>query len=546
MISARVFALSLALLAAPSVRAQAPTGGVLVDTLGCYNCHLGAAPNSKLRGALPALDAIGSRYQAPYLFDYLASPTTRRLAIAPARMPTFALSPAERVAVVAHLGSRRPKLAEGPAFPPPGAPGAADKGRALVQGALGCLACHAVGGVGGQLAPALDGAADRLQADWLRRYLIDPQRVAPTTPMPALFFTRGPTSYAPKSPGAAGQLEAVLAYLATLRGAGQSAYSGAKAAAPKATAQAGQVLVEGLNCAGCHDDGAPARPNAPDLTQTVRRANPDWLAGFLAKPTPLRPFGRQPRSGGRMPAFRLDAEEIAAITQHLGGLAKPLPMVPKPAMTLTPFSREKARRFLVEKLSCLGCHRLDGEGGRVGPDLSDVALRRPAGYIYNMIHDPQGTEPGTVMPKERGRPTPKTLDLVYAYLTERKTAGVTHEYLSPLEHAPVIPTAKSGAPATAYAKYCASCHGATGAGDGFNARFLPTPPTNHRDARYLSTRADDTLFDGIHVGGFVLDKSHRMPPWGDTLSRAEIKGLVAHIRALCKCKQPQWASDNAR
>jgi len=248
-----------------------------------------------------------------------------------------------------------------------------------------------------------------------------------------------------------------------------------------------------------------------------------------------------------MPDFKLTDDEVQRLSTQLTATAKaPFPVSPKSPMALTPFKREKARRFLVEKLSCLGCHRMDGEGGRIGPDLSDVALRRPPAYIYNMIHAPQATEPGTVMPKERGRPTPKTMDLVFAYLTERKTAAVEHRYLSPLEAAPVARPKGASAVAQDYAKYCASCHGSDGKGDGFNAPFLPAKPTNHTDGAYLGTRPDDTLFDGIHVGGFVLDKSHRMPPWGDTLTRAQIRALVGHLRGLCQCTEPAWARDNAR
>ena len=54
-------------------------------------------------------------------------------------------------------------------------------------------------------------------------------------------------------------------------------------------------------------------------------------------------------------------------------------------------------------------------------------------------------------------------------------------------------TEPGGSPvARHYATYCAGCHGETGQGDGFNARYLPVKPTRHADGAYLSTRPDDT------------------------------------------------------
>jgi nitric oxide reductase subunit C len=49
-----------------------------------------------------------------------------------------------------------------------------------------CVACHAVGGVGGNTGPALDGVADRYTPEALERWLADPQAVKPGTAMPNL------------------------------------------------------------------------------------------------------------------------------------------------------------------------------------------------------------------------------------------------------------------------------------------------------------------------------------------------------------------------
>ena len=57
----------------------------------------------------------------------------------------------------------------------------------------------------------------------------------------------------------------------------------------------------------------------------------------------------------------------------------------------------------------------------------------------------------------------------------------------------------------------------------------------------MSERPDDTLYDGIAGGGYILDKSPLMPAFSQLLSREQIRALVGHIRTLCACEQPAWA-----
>ena len=49
-----------------------------------------------------------------------------------------------------------------------------------------CVACHAVGGTGGAVGPALDGVGVRMTRAELDRWLADPQSVKPGTAMPNL------------------------------------------------------------------------------------------------------------------------------------------------------------------------------------------------------------------------------------------------------------------------------------------------------------------------------------------------------------------------
>lgn len=206
---------------------------------------------------------------------------------------------------------------------------------------------------------------------------------------------------------------------------------------------------------------------------------------------------------------------------------------------LSPFAAAKAVRLIRERLPCLGCHELDGDGGRIAPDLTDVGSRRSAAFIESMIRDPQRTVPGTVMPK-----TPMTDQALLLLVDYLRSPGEGGPSMSPdpvTENAEIPNMSRDAG--TLYARYCASCHGTDGGGAGVNAGALPVPPTDHTDSAYMSTRPDDSLYDTIHAGGYIMNMSNRMPGFGYTLTPSEIRGLVRYLRGLCECNGPGWSRD---
>lgn len=203
---------------------------------------------------------------------------------------------------------------------------------------------------------------------------------------------------------------------------------------------------------------------------------------------------------------------------------------------LSPFDVAKAEWLIRNRLPCLGCHELGGEGGRIGPSLSQLKGRPFPERVYEMIRDPRGG----IMP--RVPMSDATRDLIASYLVQREP--------TPAPSTRPVPGARTPSPGTGdlaedlYARYCAPCHGARGAGDGYNAPFLPVRPTAHADKTYMSRRSDDALFDAIYSGGYVMNRSNRMPPFGQTLAREQIWSLVRYLRVLCGCEGPAWSRDN--
>ncbi len=85
-----------------------------------------------------------------------------------------------------------------------------------------------------------------------------------------------------------------------------------------------------------------------------------------------------------------------------------------------------------------------------------------------------------------------------------------------------------------YADLCASCHGASGGGDGPAGGGLEVKPTNFTDCRSMSKVPDDTMFKAVKEGGSAVGLNAAMPAQNAALSDADIKDVVVYIRAFCK------------
>jgi len=204
---------------------------------------------------------------------------------------------------------------------------------------------------------------------------------------------------------------------------------------------------------------------------------------------------------------------------------------------VSPFARAKAEALFRDQLPCLGCHTLDGKGGKLAPELATVRSRRDPAYIARVVADPQGAVQRTLMPHTPMPHAWRVLIVRYlggdASLIDASTAGP--------KAGPGGPTDSTGA--TLYARYCTGCHGSQGRGDGPNAGSLPVPPARHASKEAMSARSDDALYDTIAGGGAIMNRSPRMPAYGTTLSPAQIRALVRHIRSLCGCQGPSWSAD---
>ncbi len=84
-----------------------------------------------------------------------------------------------------------------------------------------------------------------------------------------------------------------------------------------------------------------------------------------------------------------------------------------------------------------------------------------------------------------------------------------------------------------YVDLCARCHGPDGLGNGPEGETLSTRPRNFRDCALMDKDSDDFVFNEIKGGSASVGRSNDMPAWGEGLDDADIRNLLAYVRAFC-------------
>jgi mono/diheme cytochrome c family protein len=102
--------------------------------------------------------------------------------------------------------------------------------------------------------------------------------------------------------------------------------------------------------------------------------------------------------------------------------------------------------------------------------------------------------------------------------------------LTPSQASTKAATGATAAPEL-FRQHCTKCHGVDGSGSGVRPRLPSLPKFNDMD--WQSRRNDARLMASILDG-----KGKEMPPWRGKITEEQVRGLVAHIRALGRT-QPQ-------
>jgi cytochrome c oxidase cbb3-type subunit III len=171
----------------------------------------------------------------------------------------------------------------------------------------------------------------------------------------------------------------VLAAVALLAAAGAATTAVSVAAAPAASP--GQRLFQ-RECAGCH---GPAGEGGRGPTLAVPRLQRARDQAALAK------LIEDGISGTEMPPHRLPPAHIAELARWVRKLGQ------RPRERI-PGDPARGRALYAARGGCPVCHAIRGEGGVMGPDLTDIGLRRGAVHLRRSLTEPEVSVPKASSP----------------------------------------------------------------------------------------------------------------------------------------------------
>ena len=221
-------------------------------------------------------------------------------------------------------------------------------------------------------APRLDGIGDRLTAEWLQRWIENPQALKPDSHMPQLLG--GPNQQA--------RTADIVSFLTSLKSATTPVSTGR--AANSEVVSTGEELFNKLGCVGCHPiQEIPPNPELPSLRNLDSKWRPGALAAYLRAP-------ERYNSWSRMPNFDLSQAE----TGSLAGYLLSLPGDGAASSSRLPEGDPDRGRQLVVSLGCLNCHQLSGLNSTLkAPPLKELSGKAWTTSCLAETHDPLSQSP---------------------------------------------------------------------------------------------------------------------------------------------------------
>ena len=382
--------------AIPSNDVVIKKGEGLINSLGCLGCH-------KVKGRgndfAPDLSGIGNKSNPDWLYRYVKKPGAHD---ASTPMPDLRLSDNEAQLLTAYLTGLTNKSAREEKVLKEASSENIEKGKKLVK-EYGCTGCHEIEALPpGHIAPELDGIGDKRVDELVFNSAKEPDKTLITwlkakVLAPGTFATDTIAIRMPDYDFTEEEGEALVTFLLSLKNDKLPPKYIKTLIRPSDATARGREAIERHNCLGCHRISNEGGNIGPDLTSEGKKSRPEWLYAFLKNPYKIR---STPILKAGMPAFNFPDEDIRAIVEYLTLISKePYPYTVE-AINETDgddiWSGEKLYR---EVFACSACHTVNGPGGIVGPDHTDLASRLKRQWIRQWLRNPQAIKPDVRMPR---------------------------------------------------------------------------------------------------------------------------------------------------
>jgi mono/diheme cytochrome c family protein len=437
-------------------------GRAILTRYGCVNCHAIVLPDGTRMEASdnpPPLTHIADKTTREWIYAWLKDPSSYSTS---ATMPNFNLSDADASDISAFLIAN--------SQPQPGDTVAASTGNhgpapdpsagASLYGESFCASCHATQNaagnlVGGDLGPELTNVGTKVKPEWLMAWMRDPQKYDPSTPMPQYRWSDA-------------QLKLITAYVQSKSNPDLLANVHLAPATPAQIAHGKSLVIE-YGCASCHQiPGVPKPDNfGPDLSRIGSKPVVQlvFLPGMEhTLPAYLAQKIRQPRSFGaslRMPHYNFTPSQVDAVTTALLSLTDRSFSLPSsmqlPAVHETNYQPAGQAGQIMTSLNCLSCHRINGRGGDMAPDLSWEGSSVQRQWLDDFLKNPNTLRPALIrrMPKFNLTDSERTILTDYI-MTVYQTSAFQRDEMPMTGYSPEL--VEKGRQLF-YSKYaCQSCH----------------------------------------------------------------------------------------
>ena len=381
-------------------------GRVLLARYGCVRCHTVKLPDGSALTPTdepPPLTHIADKTSREWIYAWLKDPQSYSTT---ATMPNFLLSDADARDISAFLiADSETSTADHAALVSISAKQTPDPtAGASLYGESFCASCHATQNaagnvVGGDLGPELTGIGSKVKPEWLQAWLRNPHQYDPGTSMPRYRWTDQ-------------QVALLATFLENKTNSDFTANVHLDPATPEQIAH-GKKLVAEYGCAVCHQIRGVTKPDnfAPELSRIgskplaqlvfiagMRQTLPDYLGTKIQHP---RDFG----PGLRMPQYTFTSAQVGALTTALLSLTdRSFTMPPQwQAAAPKPSQYQPAGHAgkLMADLNCQACHRINGRGGDMAPDLSAEGSSVQRQWLNQFLANPNTLRPALIrrMPK---------------------------------------------------------------------------------------------------------------------------------------------------